>query len=142
MMNAHQLAHLATLAGRSARPLAAGQAMALGTSGGRLEVIAGRVWLTRAGELDDHVVEAGESLCIAASRDAVIEAWDEARPALVAWRPRRPVERAADALRSARAVAARLFLHNAGDGGTGSERGQGRAPGAAQAAGRCATGTA
>ena len=42
--------------------LASGQVLALGDSGGDIAVIAGRVWLTRSGDLDDHVLGAGEVL--------------------------------------------------------------------------------
>lgn len=139
MMNAHQLVHLASLSGRPARPLAAGHAMALGTSGGRLQVIAGRVWLTREGELDDDVVAAGESRCIAPSGEAVIEAWDKERPALVTWRPRPPIERVGEAWQAARALALRLFLHNAGNAAGAPHE---RASRPAQKARRCPPGAA
>ena len=53
---------------------------------GRLGVLAGRVWLTRAGDRQDRVLEAGESVDLAASRAALIEAWGG--DAVVAWQPR------------------------------------------------------
>jgi len=83
---------LATLVGGSTLPLGAG--------GGRLEVLHGRIWLTRSGDLDDHVVATGESLEIPASGQAVVEAWDPAHPALVAWRPTPLVERLGTSVRS------------------------------------------
>ena len=100
MMNAQQLSHLASLS-HEALSLAAGQALPLGSQGGRLEVIAGRVWLTREGELDDHLVAGGQSVCVAGAAAAVIEAWGDSQAAVVAWHPRRPTQRAADAFRTA-----------------------------------------
>src|SRR5664279_2123727 len=69
--------HLQTLRG--------GWVMPLGTTGGILEVPHGRVWITRTGDLDDHVVESGEAFAIPASGEALVEAWDDGEPALVAW---------------------------------------------------------
>lgn len=122
-MNAQQLSHLAGLSGSPVRTLAAGAAWPLDDHGGCLDVLAGRVWLTQAGELDDRVVEGGQTVCVAASRRAVIEAWDDARPALVVWRPRGWLERAADALRSRRRrLAAAVVLHNDADDRAGPSR--------------------
>jgi len=84
----------------SLKTLRAGQVMALGAAGGRLEVLHGRVWLTREGDLDDHVVATGESLRIAPNGSALIEAWDDEDPALVAWRPGTLVDRLSAYLRS------------------------------------------
>jgi hypothetical protein len=64
-----------------------GQIVPLGSAGGCLEVLHGRVWLTQEGDLDDHIVASGESFRVAANGSAVIEAWDDEAPALVAWRP-------------------------------------------------------
>ena len=61
--------------------------MPLGSGGGRLEVLHGRVWLTRSGDLDDHVVETRRTLTVPAAGHSLIEAWDESEPALVAWQP-------------------------------------------------------
>lgn len=63
--------------------LAAGQALSLRPRcAGVLEVVQGRVWLTlrgswsdRPGAVADHVLQAGERLCIAAGQHAVVEAW-------------------------------------------------------------------
>ena len=74
--------------------------MPLGSAGGQLEVLHGRVWLTRAGDLDDHVVESGQTLSVPASGRAVVEAWDEAQPALVAWQPTPIVDRVGAGVRS------------------------------------------
>jgi len=64
-----------------------GAVMPLGAGGGRLDVLRGRIWLTRTGDLDDHVVEAGATLAVPAAGQSLIEAWDESEPALVAWQP-------------------------------------------------------
>ena len=67
--------------------LRGGAIMPLGSGGGRLEVLHGRVWLTRSGDLDDHVVETGAALTVPAAGQSLIEAWDDSEPALVAWQP-------------------------------------------------------
>ena len=67
--------------------LRVGAIMPLGSGGGRLEVLHGRVWLTRSGDLDDHVVESGAALTVPAAGHSLIEAWDDSEPALVAWQP-------------------------------------------------------
>jgi hypothetical protein len=67
--------------------LRGGAIMPLGSGGGRLEVLHGRVWLTRSGDRDDHVVETGAALTVPAAGQSLIEAWDESQPALVAWQP-------------------------------------------------------
>ena len=67
--------------------LRGGAILPLGSGGGRLEVLHGRVWLTRSGDLDDHVVESGAALTVPADGQSLIEAWDESEPALVAWQP-------------------------------------------------------
>ena len=76
-----------------AAPLAAGCAETLGAGGavrraagrGRLQVVAGRVWVTRRGDLQDHVLERGQCLETAAFDAALVEAWRGA--ALVRWQP-------------------------------------------------------
>ena len=73
--------------------LRAGTILPLGAGGGRLEVLHGRVWLTRSGDLDDHVVDTGATLTVPAAGHSLIEAWDEREPALVAWRPTPLVDR-------------------------------------------------
>jgi hypothetical protein len=75
--------------------------MPLGASGGTLEVLHGRVWLTRAGDVDDHIVDSGETVTVPASGRAVVEAWDDAQPALVAWQPTPVAERVGSGIRSA-----------------------------------------
>ena len=75
------------LAAGALQTLRPGRIVALGPLGGALEVLHGRVWLTRANDLDDHVVEAGQRVEIAPLEHAMLEGLDDDRPALVAWRP-------------------------------------------------------
>ena len=68
---------------------------------GKLSVSAGRVWVTRSGDLDDHVLAAGQALAVGAHEEVVVEPWIEGTPAHLAWRsdqPRGLVGRAADSL--------------------------------------------
>ena len=81
--------------------LGVGAIMPLGSGGGRLEVLHGRVWLTRSGDLDDHVVESGAALAVPAAGHSLIEAWDDSGPALVAWQPTPLLERVRALLASA-----------------------------------------
>src|SRR4051794_27560979 len=84
----------------SFRTLRAGRVLALGSSGGKLEVLHGRVWLTRAGDVDDHFVDFGQSVVIPAAGRALVEALDGDEPALIAWRPGTVVDWLAAVLRS------------------------------------------
>ena len=68
---------------------------------GRLTVATGRVWVTRSGDPDDHVLEAGQTLAVQAHDDVVVEPWQAGAPARLAWQAdqARPLpERALDAL--------------------------------------------
>jgi hypothetical protein len=78
--------------------LQGGRVLPLGASGGKLEVLHGRVWLTRAGDPDDHFVDFGHSIVVPSSGRVLVTAVDDARPALVAWHPRGLVERAVAAI--------------------------------------------
>jgi hypothetical protein len=78
--------------------LQGGRVLPLGASGGKLEVLHGRVWLTRAGDPDDHFVDFGHSIVVPSSGRVLVTAIDDARPALVAWHPRGLVERAMAAI--------------------------------------------
>jgi hypothetical protein len=80
--------------------LRSGAILPLGSGGGRLEVLHGRVWLTRSGDLDDHVVETGATLAVPAAGHSLIEAWDESEPALVAWQPTPLADRLAARVRA------------------------------------------
>src|SRR5450432_1259143 len=87
MMNTQLMTSFWKPAASAVRTLRDGRILPLGTAGGCLEVLHGRVWLTRAGDPDDHVVESGQTICIPPLGSALVESWDEAQPALVAWRP-------------------------------------------------------
>ena len=82
------------------RTLRAGNVLPLGSSGGKLEVLHGRVWLTRSGDPDDHFVDFGQSVVVPASGRVLVEALDDTQPALVAWRPETIVDRIAAVLRA------------------------------------------
>jgi hypothetical protein len=96
MMNTQESKSTAGSLPESAKTLFAGQVVTLGKNGGEVQVLAGRLWLTSPGDLDDHVLEAGESFRVAAPGPTLVEAWDRGAPALFAWRPRSLVERARD----------------------------------------------
>ncbi len=85
----------------SLQTLRAGQVVPLGSAGGRLEVLHGRVWLTREGDLDDHLVETGGSFSVPANGRALVEAWDDEDPALIAWRAGTLLDRASAYVRTA-----------------------------------------
>jgi hypothetical protein len=55
---------------------------------GEFAVVSGRVWLTRRGDVDDHVIEAGQRLVLEPSDEVVIEPWQAGERTLVQWRPR------------------------------------------------------
>lgn len=99
-MNSQLSASLPAALGADVRTLRPGHVLPLGSAGGRLEVLHGRIWLTRAGDRDDHFVDFGQSIVVPASGRALVEAIDEERPALIAWRPGTTVERIGAALRS------------------------------------------
>ena len=71
------------------RRLAPGQALQLGRLGGDLFVVDGRVWLTRDGDLGDHVIEPGQKLRLAVNANAVIESVRTGDTVTVRWYPRR-----------------------------------------------------
>lgn len=69
------------------RRLPGGQVWRLPAAAGQLTVTAGRVWLTRRGDRDDHVLETGQRMRLQGGEDALLEAWDSARGAVVSWQP-------------------------------------------------------
>jgi Protein of unknown function (DUF2917) len=87
MMNTQVVKSLGRSASGSVRTLRAGRILPLGSAGGRLEVLHGRVWLTRAGDLEDHLIDSGQGLLVPPFGQALVEAWGDQEPALVAWRP-------------------------------------------------------
>lgn len=53
---------------------------------GEFAVVSGRVWLTRLGDLDDHIIEPGERFFIGSSDRVVIEPWKAGESVQVAWK--------------------------------------------------------
>jgi hypothetical protein len=100
MMNTQSVSTPLDRSQRRLQTLRAGSIMHLGSGGGRLEVVRGRVWLTRAGDLDDHVLLSGTTLALAPSGRVLIEAWDD-EPALLAWQATPIAERIRAAVASA-----------------------------------------
>jgi hypothetical protein len=100
MMNTQALTFGSGALEGSLRTLRAGSVLPLGSSGGKLEVLHGRVWLTRSGDRDDHFVDFGQSVVIPASGRVLVEALDDAQPALIAWRPGTVLDRVGEALRA------------------------------------------
>ena len=101
MMNTQSMTAHAGSAASALQTLRAGHIVVLGSAGGRLDVLHGRVWLTREGELDDHLVETGQSFSVPANGRALVEAWDDEDPALIAWREGTLLDRASAFVRSA-----------------------------------------
>lgn len=89
-------------------------ALSLSRRRGELKVLSGRVWLTRRGELGDQVLEAGQTVQLAAHDQAVVEAWGRSQGATLRWRPLSTAQ-AVQAL--LRAVAARALWAFAGAAG-------------------------
>jgi len=70
---------------------------------GRLTVKSGRAWITRRGDLDDHVLSAGQAVDLRADDQVVVEPWDGGTPVRLAWRGaqrRAALLRAAEGLRA------------------------------------------
>lgn len=88
-MNTHSEPNPRRAAANTTLALATGQAIHLGRLGGELTVLAGRIWLTRDGDLVDHRIEAGERLLVAVGDNAVIQPWDAGQTVSVQWKPRR-----------------------------------------------------
>jgi len=75
---------------------------------GHLTVSSGRVWLTRAGDLDDHVLEAGQDMALRADETVVVEPWRDGTLARLAWRSDQPRAFGARVFDALAAVARRL----------------------------------
>lgn len=91
--------------------LEAGSARLLRTHrAGRLMVKSGRAWITRRGDLDDHVLSAGQVMDLGAHEQVLVEPWEGGTQVGLTWRsaqPRALALRGAAALRAGalRAVA-------------------------------------
>jgi hypothetical protein len=71
---------------------------------GRLTISAGRAWITRVGDLDDHVLDPGQVLALRADEEVVVEPWVNGSLVRLAWRSdQRPalLARVADSLAAA-----------------------------------------
>jgi len=64
-----------------------GQARRVGHGAGELTVLSGRIWLTGQGDCEDRVLGAGERLRLDSAGGVVMESFDRAQYASVAWRP-------------------------------------------------------
>ena len=71
---------------------------------GWIAVQAGRAWLTRDNDFDDHVLETGDRLWLERGDAVTVEAWRHGEPAWLVWRPE-PVQPFAFAVALDRAVA-------------------------------------
>lgn len=75
-------------AGRPAQlRLLPGEAFRVPRRPGELLALEGRVWLTRHGDTQDHLLEAGQSFRLAGGDDVVVEPWAHGEAATLAWQP-------------------------------------------------------
>ena len=88
-MNAQRNRTPRRLATDGLRHVGAGQALHLGRLGGDLTVVEGQVWLTRDGDLGDHLLVPGQRVRLAVNDNAVIEAWHSGERIALRWNPRR-----------------------------------------------------
>lgn len=88
-----------------------GGGRSLGHRGGLLRVLAGRVWLTVDGHVEDRVLVAGESLTLPAGNPAWVGAWEAQPAARLDWRPA-PLLESWRERASRRATAARHSLRS------------------------------
>ncbi len=52
---------------------------------GDLKVLQGEVWITRAGDLSDHVLQAGETLHVQRGEQLSAGPWEAGKPVQLAW---------------------------------------------------------
>ena len=96
-MNTQQsFTFLGSVDAQAVRALPAGHVVALGTGGGQVSILSGRVWLTSGGDPSDHVLGAGESFEVRDSGQTLVETWSRNAPAVIAWKPRSFVARLRD----------------------------------------------
>jgi hypothetical protein len=96
MMNSQECKFSAPFVPGQQKELPSGNVLTLGSHGGDVRILSGRVWLTSPHDLSDHVLDAGDSFSVAGSGPTLVETWDRAAPALIAWRPRTILERLRD----------------------------------------------
>jgi hypothetical protein len=99
-----------------------GQPLRVEHAGGEFAVLAGRVWLTRRGDLDDHVLSAGERIVLEPADDVVIESWRRNETARLEWRPIAQPPRGERLLRDALGAALRGVAAAAGGAVLGLRR--------------------
>ena len=76
MMNTQEsFTLLGSVDAQAVRALPAGHVVALGTGGGQVSILSGRVWLTSGGDPSDHVLGAGESFDVRNSGQTLVETW-------------------------------------------------------------------
>jgi Protein of unknown function (DUF2917) len=86
-MKAQTIFHYPQHSQASELHLAAGRPAVVGRGAGELTVLSGRVWLTRDGDLADHVLARGARVRIDWAERAVVESWERDQAATVQWRP-------------------------------------------------------
>jgi Protein of unknown function (DUF2917) len=65
----------------------ASAARRVGRGSGVLTVVTGCVWLSRAGDPDDHVLGSGREIRLQRADEAVIEPWQRGEASRLVWRP-------------------------------------------------------
>jgi len=68
-------------------PMVWGEPLRIDSLGGEFVVLEGRVWLTRRGDTQDHVLGAGQRMVLEPADAVVIEPWHRDQPAVVRWKP-------------------------------------------------------
>src|SRR5438067_7351147 len=61
--------------------------LSLASHAGEIVVASGSVWLTRRGDLDDHVLEAGQRVSLSSDDAAVVEPWRAGEHTVIDWQP-------------------------------------------------------
>ena len=87
-----------------------GEPVRIDHRGGEFVVRSGRVWITRPGDLDDHIIGAGQRIMLEPADGVVVEQWHRDQPAVIDWRPRHAAPRQLRRVTGlARGVAARVL---------------------------------
>jgi hypothetical protein len=87
LMMKTQVFHPAPTAAQAQRRVLCGQVERVAGGPGELTVVDGRVWVTRRGDRDDHVLGAGQRITLSRADAALLEAWDAQAGATVCWQP-------------------------------------------------------
>jgi len=82
-----------------------GRALRIERLAGEFRVLHGRVWLTRRGDPDDHVLQAGQCVALRADDKVVVEPWQAGERTVVQWQPSTQVRRVEALPREAAAFA-------------------------------------